>query len=1717
LNPKDGRFRKVYYFVLLILTSVIYSLSQAQNMFFHLLPGFGTPFTWVGLGSDANWTTAENWNTNAVPGLGDTATFDNTCLSNCNPTINVSISLKGVNIKDTYSGTITQGSGNTMVIGTSGWAQAGGTFNGSDSNITFSASTLKLTGIATFNSTTAETYFDQTQATSVNTISADAGTTLIFPDNSTQHFRLQANCGGIVYGISSPQKISFYDVVTETFNVGCGSAGFGNATGTIEIRNDMSHISGGGLPILFQGTIELFGNLLMASASNNGETWISKGTVSKTFTGPGGIGNFILSKTGGAAFTPSTPSQTFYMGSLRIQSGEFTFPQTMNLIWKGSSGTFFKVDPGTTVNVPVDSTVNIDSQGNCGTRNRNFDTNGIFNFQYLSISGSYTGCGASDLTVSGGSSLVVKKDFTLGDSFSANFDITVEGSLINTTQSSGSMALTLTTGSSATASVSAAGVVSGTVSVSKPLGTVTASSNLTFNNTGQDMNISNGIVDLAGRNLTVNDVLTVGSNGKLICNGGSVVANSWSIAGEVSCGTSIGITWTGLAGDHLWSTASNWTNNTVPGATDVAIFNGMCAGVNCNAQIDSNLSVRGIVLQSAYNGTLTQNVSRTLTVGAAGFTQAGGNFMGGDGAMNFDGAFQLTGGSYTATSGTWTHAGSTFEISGSSIFNHNSGFLKFSLNASQNLITGSVEYNNVELNSTGWASKNLQAGSMTIVGDLTLSGYSGCYSYCTVDNGIINLKGNLIVLNDGMWGTAEIKINGNSNQSVDASLASVNSVVPKLEIASSGGVVTLIGSIRTAYDYIYTSGSLDPGTSNLIFMGSQNIQPGPTTYYNVDLSATGWQTKNLLGGTLKVGNLLTLSAYAGCGRWCATNNGTIELYGNLNATLSGMTGTALLKVMGNGNQVLTGVYGAQIFATEIASTGGAVTLSGNLYFVKSYLYTAGVIDAATSTVSFDSNISINPGSGIFYNNVKLDGYTTTINLTGTLNVNGILTMGGTSSSPRAAINGGVVNVFGSANFVSLGFTGTTEIKIIGSVNQTLTGVASASIPNLEIASTGGTVTFSGTIFAINSYKVTSGVINAGTSTLYLSNVSDLSPDIQTYNNVTIDGYTSVTTLTGTFNINGTLLVGGTSSSPPIYINSGLINAAGNLSFVNSGALGTTVINMMGATNSTLNSGNGSNGNLSSTLIVAKTGGASVLLAAAGFFSTAGRDFTVTSGTLDLASYDLTINDVLTVDPGATVRCNGGEFTAGNVANSGTINCPGYLGYDFNWTGAALDGNWNTPGNWQLGSVPGGTDLAAFMDSACGANCNANINTPIVVRGIRLLSTYSGTITQSVSQTVTWGAKGWGQSAGTFIGSDAAITITGQFRLSGGTYTATSGTTNLRETIISGTPTFNHNNGHWIWTNSSAISSVSSVHFNDVTFSGHAMGYNLGGSTMRVDGDLVFADTSSLTNLGRVNNGTIDVYGNVSNSGYGKNGTANVRVMGNPLGQTINGVNTGYFPAMTINAGANNVTFSGDLKFVDDFNMVSVGTLTVAGSTIYFTNRAGGSSQTIVPGTVNYNDVVIYGHNTNYNFSGGTLNVGGTLTLGDTGSWANLRSINSGTLLAFGDVIVTDFGSNGTANIEMAGSAPASLNMSATGFFPRGTVVLNKTGGAVIQFMSNVQFNGVGTQNLTINNGTSVDMNGYNLTVGNNIINNGVINRGTSPTCGVISQGGTFSGNAPLCL
>lgn len=147
------------------------------------------------------------------------------------------------------------------------------------------------------------------------------------------------------------------------------------------------------------------------------------------------------------------------------------------------------------------------------------------------------------------------------------------------------------------------------------------------------------------------------------------------------------LTWDGQGHDNNWSTALNWTGNTVPVTGDSVIFSGTSTkDSTVNATFSATLAT--IAINSGYTGTITLERSLVTT---STFTQATGTFNSASFNTQWGGTFTLSSGTYTASSNIATFSGN-FTHSGG-IFNHNSGTVD--LNGSFQTISGSNHFFNL--------------------------------------------------------------------------------------------------------------------------------------------------------------------------------------------------------------------------------------------------------------------------------------------------------------------------------------------------------------------------------------------------------------------------------------------------------------------------------------------------------------------------------------------------------------------------------------------------------------------------------------------------------------------------------------------------------------------------------------------------------------------------------------------------------------------------------------------------------------------------------------------------------------------------------------------------------------------------------------------------------------------------------------------------------------
>src|SRR5581483_6272743 len=220
---------------------------------------------------------------------------------------------------------------------------------------------------------------------------------------------------------------------------------------------------------------------------------------------------------------------------------------------------------------------------------------------------------------------------------------------------------------------------------------------------------------------------------------------------------------------------------TAPGSGDIATFD---SGGNTNCTIDANVTIGGLNLTATY--------SRTLTINASILVIDNGNWT-------------LSGGSISAA------ASSTVKFVPSTM-----------------TITGSQTLGNVTIdaNTGGLPVLTIASGTtLTVNGTLTLNNSAGnlggVNQKTEVDTGTIEAKGDITIdatdFGNAGISTATLLIDGTGSQTFTGTATQTHGGLFKVTITKSSGTLIFSGTIRTDTDWTYTSGTISPGSSTVVF------------------------------------------------------------------------------------------------------------------------------------------------------------------------------------------------------------------------------------------------------------------------------------------------------------------------------------------------------------------------------------------------------------------------------------------------------------------------------------------------------------------------------------------------------------------------------------------------------------------------------------------------------------------------------------------------------------------------------------------------------------------------------------------------------------------------------------------------------------------------------------------------------------------------------------
>jgi hypothetical protein len=563
-------------------------------------------------------------------------------------------------------------------------------------------------------------------------------------------------------------------------------------------------------------------------------------------------------------------------------------------------------------------------------------------------------------------------------------------------------------------------------------------------------------VTIAAGSTTASFYFTVDSAGSPVL---TASAASYTDGSQTETTTTNSYIWTGGGANSLWTTGANWSGGAAPGAGIQAIFNGTCVS-NCSPTLNANLSIGGVRMLSGYTGTITQSSTYTITVGAFGWYQEAGTFVGGSNTMTFsNGNFTIAGGAFTSSSSSNVMSYSNFSVVGGTMTV--AGPYTF-VNAGT-INSGNTQFQNVNFTPGNGVTINI-TGTMYVAGNLSLSQAT---NNVALNGGTVDLKGNLTIVNYGFPGTATIKLTGTGTQNIDGSAATAAKNLPNLTIASSGPV-NLSGNLYLIGNYTYTSsGAFNAGTSVLAFVSTGNNETadmGSVSYYDLVYNASRDLT---ITADVTVSHKLTLGCAGAC-NGALLSTGKIKLLGDLVFT-TGVIGTATISLCGSSNQLVTVSASYYTPPIEINSTGGTITFPASFTFYRDFTYLQGTI-AGLGTAVFGgvTAVTITPGSYMFSNVTMagLNSYNPTIN--GTMNVGGNLSF---SASGNAVLAAGTFNLYGNYSYTSY-YSMSVTTNFVGSGNQTITGAS-----NCDPTTTYGVNKSGGSLKLMNNFNCYLGVFS----------------------------------------------------------------------------------------------------------------------------------------------------------------------------------------------------------------------------------------------------------------------------------------------------------------------------------------------------------------------------------------------------------------------------------------------------------------------------------------------------------------------------------------------------------------------------------------------------------------------------------------------------------------
>lgn len=468
-----------------------------------------------------------------------------------------------------------------------------------------------------------------------------------------------------------------------------------------------------------------------------------------------------------------------------------------------------------------------------------------------------------------------------------------------------------------------------------------------------------------------------------------------------------------------------------------------------------------------------------------------------------------------------------------------------------------------------------------------------------------------------------------------------------------GDFTTGVNTINVANTWEYVSGTLNATGSTVIFDGTvtgNSIIDGASTFNNVAFQLGGIRDIGITGPMDIDGDLTVDSVryiYGGTTVAGDVSVSPLNIYTNATWTLT---------LDGSNNQTIdaNGSGSSTLINLTINKSGGTATLNDSWEVAGNWLYTAGTFVNNAPTITFVGNLNYNVAafndSVTTFNDVVLNRPTRDFSITGTMDINGNLTI----DDLRFVLGG--MTVAGDVSAIATGVTvnSTWDLTLDGTGNQTMdaNGAGSSSLVSLTINKPSGTLTINDSWSVGGNWTYTAGtVVNNAPSITFLPNnnwgVATVTDSVTAFNDVVINRPSRDLIISGNMNVDGNF----TLTAVRFLNGSSSMLIAGNVDIDGNMSAGTTGL-VLDGTGSQLFDLTGFTDGVEVPIEINKASGA-VELQSDLTLGVAGDTLTVTSGILDLNSNNLTVTDTFTLGASGTLRLQGAETFTVPTLNAGS--------------------------------------------------------------------------------------------------------------------------------------------------------------------------------------------------------------------------------------------------------------------------------------------------------------------------------------------------------------------------------------------------------------------------------------------------------------------------------